>query len=100
MKKKPSSTLDTTIADLRALVADAETLLANAGEDADEETTKLRARLRSALEESQDLYHRARDSAREQIDVCDNYVCSHPYHAIGIAAAAGAIVGMLAVRRS
>lgn len=100
MKKKTSSEIDSTISDLRALVQDAEKVLAAVGDEANEETTRLRARLRAALNETHEVYDRARESAREQIEWCDDYVRTHPYHALGIAAAVGALVGLLTTRRS
>lgn len=53
-------------------------------------------KLRALLDDLQgDALHKARDAARST----DQVVHHHPYSAIGIAAAAGLVIGFLATRR-
>lgn len=88
-----------TIDDLKSLVRDAEEALSSAGDSADEKITELRERMRSALDQTHNIYGRVRESARKQIDQADHYVREHPYQAVGIAAAVGALAGVLVARR-
>ncbi len=94
-----STTSQQTIDDLKTLIHDAEEALGNAGDLAEDKISALRERLRSALEKGNDVYHRARECAREKIDEADIYVRSHPYQSIGTAMAIGAILGLLIGRR-
>jgi ElaB/YqjD/DUF883 family membrane-anchored ribosome-binding protein len=86
--------------DLRELVRDAEKLLAQSSDAADEKFTELRARMRDALDSSHDQLERAREYASDQAKRADEYVRTHPYHTLGIAAAIGLVIGALATRRS
>lgn len=92
-----------TSADLRALIADAEKLLSSAGADADDKIVELRDRMRSAIDEGRSTYerlrHRVADTASEKVHEADDYVRTHPYHAVGIAAGIGALIGLLVSRR-
>ena len=90
----------TAVDDLKALVRDAEEVLAQVGDDASEEVVELRRRMRSALKDSHLNLEELRQQARERLEQCDEYVQAHPYHSLGIAAAVGTIVGLLMGRRS
>lgn len=91
--------MNTAIEDLRALVRDAEQVLANAGDAAGDQVEDLQARMRDALDASRNRLRELKDSAREHLDECDEYVRSHPYQSIGVAVAIGALVGVLLGRR-
>ena len=86
--------------ELRSLLSDAEKLLANSGDAADEKVRELRERLRHALAEGHDRFVRLRESTREQLDQCDTYVRENPYYAIGAAALVGTIAGIILGRRN
>ncbi len=92
--------MNTAIDDLRALVRDAEQVLANAGDAAGEQAADLQARMREALDASRDRLHELKASAREHLDEYDEYVRAHPYQSIGVAVAIGALIGVLLGRRS
>lgn len=94
-----SDSMNTAIEDLRALVRDAEQVLANAGDAAGDQVEDLQARMRDALDASRNRLRELKDSAREHLDECDEYVRSHPYQSIGVAVAIGALVGVLLGRR-
>tara|TARA_R110002050_G_scaffold58433_2_gene131244 strand:- start:89 stop:271 length:183 start_codon:yes stop_codon:yes gene_type:complete len=59
--------------------------------------------MRTALDEGRSAYERVRvrvaDTANEKVHQADDYVRTHPYHAVGIAAGIGALVGLLVCRR-
>ena len=93
-----SSTAESTVAELKSLLAQAERALANAGEHAVDESHVIRARLRNALDEGKAVARRAMDSAREQAAHADEAIHSHPYIAIGIAAGVGAVIGAMVAR--
>jgi ElaB/YqjD/DUF883 family membrane-anchored ribosome-binding protein len=99
-ESKTEAAANAAVEDLRALVRDAEEVLANAGEEAGEEIAELRQRLRAAIRDHQPNLQELRRQAREQFDRCDEYVQSHPYHSLGIAAAIGAVLGVLLIRRA
>jgi ElaB/YqjD/DUF883 family membrane-anchored ribosome-binding protein len=92
--------MNTALEDLKALVRDAEDVLANAGDAAGEQVTDLQERMRKALDASRSRLNDMRDSAREHLDEYDEYVRSHPYQSIGMAVAVGALLGVLLGRRS
>lgn len=91
------------ISDFKVVVSDAEELLrataSQAGEKASAARERIEASLRTArrrLEEAEDaLMERARGAAR----VTDAYVHDHPWKAVGVAAAAGFLLGLLVNRR-
>jgi ElaB/YqjD/DUF883 family membrane-anchored ribosome-binding protein len=88
---------------LRSMVEEIESLLKSAAKSGDAQFTALRERLgtqathlRQQLDELEETaVHRARQAAR----ATDQAVHTHPYVAIGIAAAVGAVVGVLLARR-
>jgi ElaB/YqjD/DUF883 family membrane-anchored ribosome-binding protein len=91
------------LADLKAVVADSEELLKATAGAADERATAARARVeeslrvaRGKIEELDDeILGRVNDAAK----ATDRYVHEHPWGAVGIAAAAGVLVGVLIARR-
>ena len=88
---------------LRRMVDETEAFLDTAVHSGDEKLMKFRARLatqvrhmRRQLDELEDnALYKARQAAR----VTDETIHSHPYGAIGIAAAVGVLIGFLATRR-
>lgn len=99
MNASSEGALHSTVDDLKALLRDAEQVLSGAGDEAGEKVQEIRERMRAALDETHSAYDRIRDSAREQLSQYDDYVRAHPYQAIGIAAAIGALAGILVSRR-
>jgi ElaB/YqjD/DUF883 family membrane-anchored ribosome-binding protein len=83
---------DKLLAELRAVVAAAEELLAAAGSGNAERLNELRGRAEEALRGA-----RARlEGADEEIE---DQVRRHPFAALGIAAAAGLVIGVLLTRK-
>jgi ElaB protein len=84
-----------TLEDLKGLLREAESALANSSDSANEKFHALRDRLRHALEHGRT---RARDftvAARRQAIHADELVHENPYAAAGIAAAVGVLIGYL-----
>ena len=90
-------------ADLKAVIADAEELLKATAGATGERIVAARARaegtVRAAKEKlsrlDDEVVGRAKDAAR----ATDEYVHEHPWGAVGIAAAAGLLVGVIIARR-
>lgn len=98
--KKKNTTEDTSTADeLKALVRDAEKLLADSGDEANDQIAELRDRMRKALDEGRVTLDHVKHVAKERLGECDGYVREHPYHAVGVAAGIGALVALLVSRR-
>ena len=89
--------------DLRNMVNDTEQLLKAAARSGDDGLTDLRLRLESQLRHLRsqlgDLEAEAVERARAAARNADRTVRSHPYEAIGLAAAAGLLIGFLVARR-
>lgn len=89
--------------DLRNLVHDTEQLLKSAARSGDDGLAELRLRLETQLRHLRnrlgDLEAGAADRAREAARATDHAVRAHPYGAIGLAAAAGLLIGFLVARR-
>jgi ElaB/YqjD/DUF883 family membrane-anchored ribosome-binding protein len=86
---------DRTVDELKALLREAEAALANVGAEAGDEISGLRDRLRSAFAEGKNTFGRAADLARKQVARADDLVRANPYVSIGVAAAAGLLLGCL-----
>lgn len=88
---------------LRHMVDEADQLLKSAARSGDEKFDEVRAqfaeqvrKMRAQLDDLEETaIHKARHAAR----ATDNAVHTHPYSAMGIAAAAGLLIGFLAARR-
>lgn len=89
---------DSTIDEIKALLAEAENVIASSEGAASEEIAALRARLRSALDRSRATAHKAMKMAKESAACADEAVRTHPYVAIGVAAGVGLLVGALLSR--
>jgi ElaB/YqjD/DUF883 family membrane-anchored ribosome-binding protein len=89
--------------DLKRVVADAEALLANGADLADEGGHALKSRLQARLQEAQDklsdLQDHTLEKARAASKAADAYVHENPWSSIGAAAAVGLLVGVLLGRR-
>src|SRR5262245_30234044 len=94
---------DQLVGSMKAVIADAEELLkATAGATGDR-VSAIRARaeetVRSARAKLADLDDAVIDQAKEAARTADEYVRKHPWGAVGIAAVAGIVVGVLISRR-
>ena len=91
------------VADLKVVVSDAEELLAATASQTGEKIAELRERMQTNLRLARlklaDAEAALRESTRQVAKATDHYVHENPWKAIGIAAGAGLLVGMLIGRR-
>jgi ElaB/YqjD/DUF883 family membrane-anchored ribosome-binding protein len=96
-------TVDKLMQDLQTVVADAEALLrataSQAGEKVQEARAKAAESLSAARERLNEMKDGALDQAREIVDTGEEYVRENPWKALGLAAAAGVLIGLLLRRR-
>ena len=88
--------------DLRIVVSDAEELLrataSQAGEKVSEARERIQENLAVAKEHLAAVQQRVAEKTRQAARVTDDYVHENPWRAVGIAAGAGLIVGLLISR--
>jgi ElaB/YqjD/DUF883 family membrane-anchored ribosome-binding protein len=85
------------------LMADVQELLGRVAHVADPDVIRLRAKVADALSSAKATIARGSDKvqrqARDAMNAGDSYVHDQPWQAIGIAAAAGLVIGFLVARR-
>jgi ElaB/YqjD/DUF883 family membrane-anchored ribosome-binding protein len=103
-----NSTTDTNVRErltqsLKHMVDEADQLLAKAERTGSEQFNAARAKFETQLEHAKEELRRlelgAVESAKRAARVTDHAVHEHPYAAMGIAAGAGLLIGMLITRR-
>ena len=103
MSKTTTEARDQLVVDMKAVIADAEELLKATTGATGERISAARARaeetLRSAREKLAGLDDAVMDQAKEAAKAADEYVREHPWGAVGIAAVAGLLVGVMISRR-
>ncbi len=91
------------IADLQAVMAEAEALVAKTADDVGERATQARAKAAESVERAQagldDLETQLAERAKALLDEVADYVRDKPWQSLGIAAAVGVVVGVLLGRR-
>ena len=91
------------VADLKVVISDAEELLRVTANQAGEKVGELRVRMQenliAARHKLADAEAALKEKSREVARVTDDYVHDHPWKAIGVAAGAGLLVGLLIGRR-
>jgi ElaB/YqjD/DUF883 family membrane-anchored ribosome-binding protein len=99
----PSRDSERFLAELKAFVADADVLLQQAKSLSGTAALAAREEFDRRLAQARTRYHavrtKAADQAHDYFDRTETYVRNEPWKAIGIAALAGAIVGVLLSRR-
>jgi len=89
--------------DFKAIIADGEDMLKAAatvsGEGLAVARTKFEGRLKSAKAALADASQPVLERTRETVAATDDYVRGNPWSAVGIAVAAGALVGFLAGKK-
>jgi len=90
--------------EIKNLIADVEDLMARIADLKDADVVRVRSRVQRAVDATKqslsDSAETLRRQAREVAGTADDYVRESPWQAIGIAALVGAVVGILATRRS
>ena len=96
--KKQSSTAAVS-ENLEALADDAKALLAATAHVAEEKVVEARKRLSAALEKGHGAISHLKEKAVDSAKATDEMIREHPYHAMGIAFGAGALMAFLLSRR-
>ncbi|MSQ64214.1 MAG: DUF883 domain-containing protein [Betaproteobacteria bacterium] len=91
------------VADLKVVVADAEELLRATATQAGEKVSAARERIQASLATAKvkltDAERVLVDKTKDAAKATDEYVRDNPWQAVGIAAAAGLVLGVLISRR-
>ena len=90
--------------EIKGLIADVEDLLARIADLKDADVTRVRNKVLRAVDAAKDSLSDSADTLRRQAQnaatSADDFVHDSPWQAVGIAALVGAVVGILATRRS
>jgi ElaB/YqjD/DUF883 family membrane-anchored ribosome-binding protein len=90
--------------EIKSLIADVEDLLARIADLKDADVTRVRNKVLRAVDAAKDSLSDSADAVRRQaqnaVTTADDFVHDSPWQAVGIAALVGAVVGILATRRS
>ena len=90
--------------EVRRLIEDVEELIARIADLKDADVARVRGKVQRAVDATkqslQDGAEAIRDRAQQAASTADDYVRDSPWQAVGIAALVGAIIGILATRRS
>ena len=91
-------------AEIKNLIADVEELVAKIVDLKDSDVVRVRSKVLRAVDAAKDTLTDGADTLRRQAEraatTADDYVRDSPWQAVGIAALVGAVVGILATRRS
>lgn len=89
--------------DLKLVISDAEELMKLTAGEAGEKAAELRRRMQDRMDKAKielaNLQDMAVTKAKDAGRAADNYVHDNPWTAVGIAAGAGVVLGMLIARR-
>jgi ElaB/YqjD/DUF883 family membrane-anchored ribosome-binding protein len=90
--------------EIKNLISDVEDLMARIADLKDADVVRVRGKVQRAVDATKQSIADGADSIRRQAQnvagTADDYVRESPWQAIGIAALVGAVVGILATRRS
>jgi ElaB/YqjD/DUF883 family membrane-anchored ribosome-binding protein len=90
--------------EIKSLIADVEDLMARIADLKDADVVRVRGKVQRAVDATKqslaDGAETIRQQAQNAASTADDYVRESPWQALGIAALVGAVVGMLAARRS
>ncbi len=97
----PAQTPEELLQDLRAVVSEAEKMLAApVTEHNEEQVSALRAKLELAQERFADLYEGAKKKVIAGAKYTDETIRTHPYQSIAVALGLGLVLGVVLGRRS
>jgi len=90
--------------EIKSLIADVEDLVARIADLKDADVARVRGKVLTAVAAAKDSLAEGATTLRRQAQraatTADDYVHDSPWQAVGIAALVGAVVGILATRRS
>jgi len=91
-------------AEIKSLIADVEDLVARIADLKDADVARVRNKVLRAVDAAKESLTDSADTLRRQAQnaatTADDFVHDSPWQAVGIAALVGAVVGILATRRS
>lgn len=91
-------------AEIKSLIADVEDLVARIADLKDADVARVRSKVVRAVESAKESLTDSAETVRRQAQrvatTADDYVHDSPWQAVGIAALVGAVVGVIASRRS
>jgi len=87
------------IDDMKNVVTDSEILMREVGSELSDKAKQAKARLAVSLESAKAAYGSLQERAKHTAEAADQAVHNHPYTSIGIALAAGVVLGVLVARR-
>ena len=94
---------DKLVSDIKVVIADAEELLRATAGQAGEKVAAARARIQDSMDGAKIKLAQFGDASAEKAKAAaraaDDYVHEHPWHAVGIAALLGLVLGTLISRR-
>lgn len=94
---------DKLVSDMRVVIADAEELLRATAGQAGDKVAAARARIQDSLDAAKikltQLSEVGAEKAKAAAYATDEYVHDHPWHAVGVAALVGLVLGTLISRR-
>lgn len=103
MKRDFENQKEALLKEIRTVLSDMEALYEEGAERGAEETQALKAKLEKQLNLAQERFHALEERTVEQVKhhakLADEYVNEKPYYAMGFAALAGLVVGVLLNRR-
>jgi ElaB/YqjD/DUF883 family membrane-anchored ribosome-binding protein len=90
--------------EIKSLIADVEDLMARIADLKDADVVRVRGKVQRAVDATKQSLADGADAIRERAQkvagTADDFVRDSPWQAVGIAALVGAVVGILATRRS
>jgi ElaB/YqjD/DUF883 family membrane-anchored ribosome-binding protein len=90
--------------EIKSLIADVEDLMARIADLKDADVVRVRGKVQRAVDATKQSLSDGADAVRQRAQLAastaDDYVRDSPWQAVGIAALVGAVVGILATRRS
>jgi ElaB/YqjD/DUF883 family membrane-anchored ribosome-binding protein len=94
---------DKLVADMKVVIADAEELLRATAGQAGDKVAAARVKIQDSLETAKvkvaQLGEASAERAKAAARATDDYVHDHPWHAVGVAALIGLVLGTLISRR-
>lgn len=91
------------IEEFHTLIADTERLLKHTQETAGEQTEELRSKINENIAKAREMLKESEGTVRDQsqaaIQCTEEYVQTHPWQSIGIAAGVGFLFGLISSRR-
>ena len=103
MPKAATPPKDKLVGDIKAIISDAEELLALTADQTGEKLGDLRGRIGERIASAKDRLTDAEaalvDSGKKAARATDDYVHDHPWQSLGVAAGVAFLLGLLASRR-